>query len=124
MPGPDPFAHQWSGLIPLPMNRTANRLGNGVGSPAGAASAAPPQTGIDSSHGRAIPTPAPRRMVRRSIFAGRDVMGTSWSGVVRIEGGSDGPSNKTKRIDSLARIVPAAPVEEQGAGDDRLDQGA
>src|SRR5580704_6011677 len=51
MSAPDPLAHQFGGLMPLPMNRAANRLGDGeVGVP-GADSL--PQTDIDSSHGRA-----------------------------------------------------------------------
>ena len=55
-------------LMPLPMNRTAKRFGN-----AGAASwlrgGGTPQAGSDSSHGRAIVTPTPRRKVRRGEAA-------------------------------------------------------
>src|SRR6185437_1663177 len=63
---PEPFAHQFLGLMPLPMNRAANRRG-------GEEAAAPegdslPQTGIDSSHGRAIVTPTPLSSVRRLIL--------------------------------------------------------
>ena len=65
MSAPAPFAHQFFGLMPLPMNRAANRLG-------GVAAAVPeagslPQTGIDSSQGRAIVTPTPLSKVRRLI---------------------------------------------------------
>ena len=62
---PEPLAHQWSGLMPLPMNSAANRLGKSGQSRRSPAS--PPQTGIDSSQGRAIVTPAPRSNVRRLI---------------------------------------------------------
>src|SRR5436190_2188563 len=71
MSAPDPFAHQWLPLMPLPMNRTAKRRGNGAAmplSPAGAAgSVAAPHTGIDSSQGNAIVTPTPRRNLRLDI---------------------------------------------------------
>src|SRR3954447_10710211 len=52
---PCPLAHQWFPLMPLPMNITAKRLGAVVA----------PQTGIDSNHGSAIVTPAPRRNILR-----------------------------------------------------------
>src|SRR5438876_332167 len=62
---PEPLAHQCLELIPLPMNNAAKRLGKGpeVGSLDGSM----PQTGIDSSHGRAIATPTPRRNLRREV---------------------------------------------------------
>src|SRR4051812_44253107 len=65
---PLPLAHQCVALTPQAMNRAAKRFGNGdlfsaAGELAGTTSA--PQTGIDSSHGSAIATPAPRRRVRR-----------------------------------------------------------
>src|SRR5205085_10475731 len=61
---PAPLAHQWLGLIPLPMNSAAKRLGKaGVPTEVGSS----PQTGRDSSQGRAIATPTPRSMVRRSM---------------------------------------------------------
>src|ERR1700733_3004096 len=47
---PEPFAHQLFGLIPLPMNRAAKRLGNPDAPSTDEDS--PPQTGIDSSQGR------------------------------------------------------------------------
>src|SRR5215510_11066387 len=59
---PFPRDHQWFPLTPLPINSTANRFGN-----AGADFAGPPQTGNDSSHGRHIVTPAPRRTVLLEI---------------------------------------------------------
>ena len=47
------------GLMPLPMNSAAKRFGVGRGGiPFG-------ESGNDSSHGRAIVTPRPRRRVRR-----------------------------------------------------------
>src|SRR5712692_3854592 len=56
---PDPLAHQWFPLMPLPMNRTAKRLGNdGVSAHAF----------TDSNHGKAIVTPTPRSTVRLEIF--------------------------------------------------------
>ena len=60
---PSPFAHQLFGLIPVPMNWTTKRFG-GVLAALGA-SAAAPHTGRDSSQGRAMTTPAPRRKMRR-----------------------------------------------------------
>src|SRR5262249_23024771 len=62
---PAPSAHQWFGLMPLPMNRAANRLGNVC--EVAVESGSTPHTGIDSSQGRAIATPAPRSTVRRFI---------------------------------------------------------
>jgi hypothetical protein len=47
------------------MNSAANRLGNRGKSVAGLSS---PPTGVDSSHGNAIDTPAPTRTVRRLTF--------------------------------------------------------
>src|SRR6266702_1771291 len=65
MSAPEPFAHQFLGLMPLPMNRAARRWG---GVEAGVPEAAlVPQTGIDSSQGRAMLTPTPVRKVRREI---------------------------------------------------------
>src|SRR5438105_777779 len=58
MSEPEPFAHQFLGLTPLPMNSAANRRG-------AAAAGSAPQTGSDSSQGRAIVTPTPRSIVRR-----------------------------------------------------------
>src|SRR3954470_19765094 len=62
---PSPRADQWSGLTPHPMNCTTKRCGN-AGGALGSAGVAP-QTGTDSSHGRAMQTPAPRRNSRRLI---------------------------------------------------------
>src|SRR4051794_28578346 len=45
--------------MPLPINTTPNRFGVSV---------VAPQTGIDSSHGSAIVTPAPRRNILRDDF--------------------------------------------------------
>ena len=66
MLAPAPLAHQLGWLTPQPMKSAANRLGNGAGSPPVAAMA--PQTGTDSSHGKAIVTPAPRKNVRRDAW--------------------------------------------------------
>src|SRR5262249_44852119 len=60
---PSPFAHQWFGLIPVPINWTTNRFGGKLD--AFAPSVVAPQTGRDSSHGKAMTTPAPRRKMRR-----------------------------------------------------------
>src|SRR5215475_13767152 len=64
---PLPRDHQWFPLMPFPMKSTANRFGN-----AGADCAGPHQAGNDSSHGRHIVTPAPRRtalfVIVRVIF--------------------------------------------------------
>src|SRR5262249_15522717 len=67
MSAPAPFAHQWSELIPQPMNRAANRFGHWAGDPP--VTVALPHTGTDSSHGRAIVTPTRRRNVRRETPA-------------------------------------------------------
>src|SRR5688572_10957341 len=79
IPSPLPLAHQWLPLMPLPMKRTAKRLGRpaAVTAPVAAAAlvvvdvvvvaAVAPHTGIDSSHGSAMVTPTPWRKVRREI---------------------------------------------------------
>src|SRR5512132_2016248 len=59
---PAPLAHQWFPLMPLPMNSTAKRLGNGPA--ARSAATGLPQAGSDSSHGSAMLTPTPRNTVR------------------------------------------------------------
>src|SRR5215831_6809456 len=64
MSAPEPLAHQWSALMPLPMKRAAKRFGKAGAAPPAAGS--PAQTGSDSSHGKAIAAPTPRRRVRRS----------------------------------------------------------
>src|SRR5579884_4504274 len=64
MSAPEPLAHHCVGLPPQPMNRAANRFGHGAVPPADALA---PHAGIDSSHGRAIVTPAPRRNIRRDV---------------------------------------------------------
>ena len=68
MSAPEPFAHQFFGLMPLPMNRAANRLGVAEGRVPEAVSL--PQTGSDSSQGRAIVTPTPFSNVRRVSLCG------------------------------------------------------
>jgi hypothetical protein len=90
MPAPEPFAHQWSELMPQAMNRAANRFGHAAGeSPVMGAA---PQTGTDSSHGRAIVTPTPRRNIRRETpavgFAA--LMAFSPSPVHRADSGTAG----------------------------------
>ncbi len=59
---PSPLAHHSLLWKPLPENRQANRTGGSEERPLDLSS---PQTGIDSSHGRAMVTPRPRRKVRR-----------------------------------------------------------
>src|SRR5436309_1746201 len=63
---PEPLAHQLLGLMPLPMKSAAKRRGRllapaalTVAAPVAAGSA--PQTGSDSSQGKAIVTPTPLR---------------------------------------------------------------
>src|SRR5258708_38472304 len=63
MSAPEPLAHQFLGLMPLPMNRAAKRWGYTVAAPAGS----PLKPDIDSSHGRAMVTPRPFSRVRRLI---------------------------------------------------------
>src|SRR5688572_18779362 len=87
MSSPDPVAPQWFSLTPLPMKSTAKRLGKGE---LGVAAKAD----MDSSHGRAMVTPAPRRTVRRDSFI------------------------------SLAFLHRRALFQELGAGDDGIDQRA
>src|SRR5947208_12791014 len=88
MSAPAPRADQCGGLMPLPMNRAANRLG---GAEAGVPEATRlPQTAIDSSQGRAIVTPTPLSNVRRLILCGRDFMSASpW----RVSAGEDPKPN-------------------------------
>ena len=108
MPAPAPLAHQFGWLTPQPMNSAANRFGQGAGkSPA---IAAPPQTGTDSSQGRAIVTPTPRRNVRRD---GWQVPAARCFG---FELRSSSSFLRLFAFDSL--------VQELWAGDDRLDQTA
>src|ERR1700687_2225606 len=61
MSAPEPSALQLFSLMPLPMNMTPKRFGKTV-RPAGS-----PNTGSDSSQGRATATPAPRRTARREM---------------------------------------------------------
>src|SRR5947208_147379 len=63
---PDPFAHQWFGLMPLPMKSAANRRG---GTEAALEEESLLQTGNDSSQGRAMVTPRPWSAARRVIGA-------------------------------------------------------
>src|SRR5271166_6444407 len=65
MSEPEPLADQFLGLMPLPMNKTANRWGGAE--PAARDARSLPHIGMDSSQGRAIVTPRPRSRVRRSI---------------------------------------------------------
>src|ERR1051325_8623190 len=58
MSAPEPLAHQFGKFTPHAMNSAANRFG--AGAPA-------PQTGRDSSQGRVMVTPMPRRNRRRDI---------------------------------------------------------
>src|SRR5664279_2175082 len=62
-PAPLPLAHQRPGLMPVPMKSTAKRFG-GLGTAA---------ADSDSSHGKAIVTPVPRRNVRREEAFSRRV---------------------------------------------------
>src|SRR5205085_905281 len=62
-PRPSSLAHHSLRWKPLPQNSAANRTGGSEEALRGAPSS--PQTGDDSSHGRAIDTPTPRRNVRR-----------------------------------------------------------
>src|SRR5260370_29288169 len=69
MSAPAPLADQFLGLMPLPMNRAANRLGGAAGGVREADSL--PQPDSDSSQGRAIVTPMPLSRVRRgTLLAG------------------------------------------------------
>src|SRR5262245_9028750 len=60
---PSPLAHHSLVWKPLPENSAAKRTGASLAGAAGLGSS--PQTGSDSSQGRAIVTPTPRRNVRR-----------------------------------------------------------
>src|SRR5437868_581300 len=60
---PEPFAYQFGKLTPQAMNKAAKRFGTGAGNPA--VTEVAPHTGMDSSHGRVIVTPMPRRNARR-----------------------------------------------------------
>src|SRR6185295_10164237 len=61
MSAPEPSALQLFSLMPLPMNMTPKRFGKTVGA------VVSPNTGSDSSQGRATATPAPRRTARREM---------------------------------------------------------
>src|SRR4051794_29507389 len=61
---PVPFAHQRPGLMPVPMNSTAKRWG--CAAVVAAEAAAMPKPDSDSSHGKPMVTPAPRRKVLRA----------------------------------------------------------
>src|SRR4051812_22210841 len=63
--------------MPQPMNMTANRLGNGD-------VLAAPNAGSDSRSGRAIATPAPRRMDRREIVRS-NCRGTLFCGISLLD---------------------------------------
>src|SRR5438105_12152166 len=68
MSAPAPLAHQFGGLMPLPMNRAANRLG------CSAADDSLPPNDIASSQGRPMVTPTPVRNVRRLSLFDRSVI--------------------------------------------------
>ena len=121
---PEPLAHQWSGLIPLPMKSAANRAGKAWAAPA---AASPPHTGSDSSQGRAIATPAPRSTVRRLIRGWTDVIvvpGSLLETSVQCVETSRHRYSHSSIVHYRQRIVAAPSVEELRAGDDRLDQAA
>src|SRR3954449_10090313 len=60
---PDPLAHQRPGLMPVPMKSTAKRCG--CTAVVAAEAELRPKPDRDSSHGKAMVTPAPRRNVLR-----------------------------------------------------------
>src|SRR6267143_63290 len=64
---PEPLAHQFLGLMPLPMNSAPKRLGCAA---LGSAAA------IASSHGSATVTPRPRSRVRRETVGEYGMSGT------------------------------------------------
>src|SRR4051794_8107848 len=96
---PEPSAVQWSSFTPLPMNRTAKRFGKLPGIVESA------KAGSDSSHGNAMATPAPRRIVRREMRS------ASLFVLIGI------------RLTFLFRKIRASFVHELRAGDNRLHQG-
>src|SRR5579884_2672922 len=105
---PSPLAHQFGRLTPLPMNMTANRLANWTAAaPSVEAASAPPpiRPASDSSHGKAIVTPTPRRKVRRAM-------------PVR----SVAPDSLWLMSSPLCDLIPPPLVQELRAGDNRLDQ--
>src|SRR3954452_16382398 len=66
IPAPAPLAHQRPGLMPVPMNNTAKRWGCAAG--VAAEAELMPKPDSDSSHGKAMVTPVPRRKVLRVFF--------------------------------------------------------
>src|SRR5947209_14682552 len=72
MSAPEPLAHQFLGLMPLPMNRAANRCGCAEGDVRETVSL--PQPESDSSQGRPIVKPTPFSKVRRVILFEDDVI--------------------------------------------------
>src|SRR5262249_42717183 len=81
---PLPRDHQWLPLMPFPINSTANRFGNCA---ADTDRAGLPQAGNDSSHGRHIATPAPRRTVLlvivRVMFFPQQISRAGWEPVLQ-----------------------------------------
>src|ERR1700719_2714376 len=69
MSAPEPSALQLFSLRPLPMNMTPKRFGKTVGA------VGSPNTGSDSSQGRATAAPAPRSTARREMRVGEFCLG-------------------------------------------------
>src|SRR5260370_40994221 len=91
--------------MPLAMKSAAKRFGIAAGAvfPVGMAEAvSAPKTGMDSSQGRAMTTPAPRNIVRREIRSRCDFI-------------------RSFITSSLCKTAPSALVQELRAGHDCLD---
>src|SRR5262249_7449648 len=102
---PEPFAPQFFGLIPLPMNRAANRWGCAAWDERATDSL--PSTGMDSSQGRPIVTPTPVRNVRLLILCGSEF-------IVSL------PS-MTPILPST-RVIPPSFIQKLRTRDNRFDQ--
>src|SRR4051812_12605294 len=101
--------------MPQPMNMTASRFGNGD-----APDVAAPNAGSDSRSGRAMATPAPRRMERREIVRSK-LRGILFGGISLLD-----ISLTLLRLGFAAPLIlrdlSLSLIEELRAGYDRLDQ--
>src|SRR5688572_24770987 len=104
MSSPDPVAPQWFSLTPLPMKSTAKRLGKGeLGVAANA--------DMDSSHGNAMVTPAPRRTVRRdSLISLAFLHGRAF--LQELRAGDDGLDQRAESI-VIRRELRVHPLDER-----------
>src|SRR5262245_47015233 len=126
MPRPSPRAHHSPLWKPLPANRTANRTG-GSGTPGADATGLAPHTGTDSSHGRAIVTPTPRRNARREMGWGLRFMALllfdSWRQAASLVSLREPASEAACGYGTSLGVLPAADHCKLRAANDHLHGG-